>query len=104
HSQSWVLHSRGRGREHSTHCFLCFHCTQLLSSLTAPSASNRSGPEFRVCSARRPWGHTHPTIISTRHWQADEWKFQGLIIIIISFWMKWEWIRTHVRFLLQSLP
>ncbi|CAI9539424.1 unnamed protein product, partial [Staurois parvus] len=78
HSQSWVLHSRGRGREHSTHCFLCFHCTQLLSSLTAPSASNRSGPEFRVCSARRPWGHTHPTIISTRHWQADEWKFQGL--------------------------
>ncbi|CAI9584445.1 unnamed protein product [Staurois parvus] len=26
----------GGGREHSTHSFLCFHCAQLLSSLTAP--------------------------------------------------------------------
>ncbi|CAI9587684.1 unnamed protein product, partial [Staurois parvus] len=33
----------GGGREHSTHSFLCFHCTQLLSSLTAPSANDRSG-------------------------------------------------------------
>ncbi|CAI9531594.1 unnamed protein product, partial [Staurois parvus] len=69
----------GGGREYSTHSFLCFQCGQLLSSLTAPSASDRSGPEFRVCSARWPWGHTRPTIISTRHWQAGEWKFQGLI-------------------------
>ncbi|CAI9606684.1 unnamed protein product, partial [Staurois parvus] len=33
----------GGGREHSTHSFLCFHCDQLLSSLTAPSATDRSG-------------------------------------------------------------
>ncbi|CAI9555517.1 unnamed protein product [Staurois parvus] len=33
----------GGGREHSTHSFLCFHCAQLLSSLTVPSASDRSG-------------------------------------------------------------
>ncbi|CAI9545143.1 unnamed protein product [Staurois parvus] len=32
----------GGGREHSTHSFLCFHCAQLLSSLTAPSANDRS--------------------------------------------------------------
>ncbi|CAI9617106.1 unnamed protein product, partial [Staurois parvus] len=37
----------GGGREHSTHSFLCFHCAQLLSSLTAPSANDRSSPEFR---------------------------------------------------------
>ncbi|CAI9618955.1 unnamed protein product, partial [Staurois parvus] len=30
------------GREHSTHSFLCFHCAQLLNSLTAPSANDRS--------------------------------------------------------------
>ncbi|CAI9593385.1 unnamed protein product [Staurois parvus] len=50
----------GGGREHSTHSFLCFHFAQLLSSLTASSASDRSGPEFRACSARWPWGHTRP--------------------------------------------
>ncbi|CAI9532172.1 unnamed protein product [Staurois parvus] len=61
----------GGGREHSTHSFLCFHCAQLLSSLTAPSASDRSGPEFRACSARWPWGHTRPTTISTRHWRVE---------------------------------
>ncbi|CAI9566415.1 unnamed protein product, partial [Staurois parvus] len=33
----------GGGREHSTHSFLCSHFAQLLSSLTAPSASDRSG-------------------------------------------------------------
>ncbi|CAI9541529.1 unnamed protein product, partial [Staurois parvus] len=38
----------GGGREHSTHSFLCFNFAQLLSSLTAPSASDRSGPEFRA--------------------------------------------------------
>ncbi|CAI9538476.1 unnamed protein product, partial [Staurois parvus] len=36
----------GGGREHSTHSFLCFHCAQLLSSLTAPSVRDRSGLEF----------------------------------------------------------
>ncbi|CAI9591546.1 unnamed protein product, partial [Staurois parvus] len=36
----------GGGREHSTHSFLCFQFAQLLSSLTAPSASDRSSPEF----------------------------------------------------------
>ncbi|CAI9539536.1 unnamed protein product, partial [Staurois parvus] len=33
----------GGGREHSTHSFLCFHCAQLLSSLMALSANDRSG-------------------------------------------------------------
>ncbi|CAI9606512.1 unnamed protein product [Staurois parvus] len=33
----------GGGREHSTHSLLCFHCAQQLSSLTAPSANDRSG-------------------------------------------------------------
>ncbi|CAI9615211.1 unnamed protein product [Staurois parvus] len=33
----------GGGREHSTHSLLCFQCAQLLSSLTAPSANDRSG-------------------------------------------------------------
>ncbi|CAI9535272.1 unnamed protein product, partial [Staurois parvus] len=33
----------GGGREHSTHSLLCFHCVQLLSSLTARSANDRSG-------------------------------------------------------------
>ncbi|CAI9554459.1 unnamed protein product, partial [Staurois parvus] len=37
----------GGGREHSTHSFLCFHFAQLLSSLTAPSASDISSPEFQ---------------------------------------------------------
>ncbi|CAI9573552.1 unnamed protein product, partial [Staurois parvus] len=50
----------GGGREHSTHSFLCFQFAQLLSSLTAPSANDRSGPEFQACSARRPWGNTRP--------------------------------------------
>ncbi|CAI9563261.1 unnamed protein product [Staurois parvus] len=59
HLQSWVLQSRGRQRAQQ-HSFLCFHFAQLLSSLTAPSASGRSGPEFQACSARRPWGHTRP--------------------------------------------
>ncbi|CAI9536114.1 unnamed protein product, partial [Staurois parvus] len=33
----------GGGREHNTHSLLCFHSAQLLSSLTAPSAKDRSG-------------------------------------------------------------
>ncbi|CAI9577975.1 unnamed protein product [Staurois parvus] len=69
----------GGGREHSTHSFLCFHFAQLLSSLTAPSASDRSGPEFRACSARWPWGHTRPHHNFRSPIRAGEWKFQGLI-------------------------
>ncbi|CAI9544440.1 unnamed protein product, partial [Staurois parvus] len=46
----------GGGREHSIHSLLCFHCTQLLISLTAPSANDRS------CPAQQdgPGGHTCP--------------------------------------------
>ncbi|CAI9583009.1 unnamed protein product [Staurois parvus] len=58
----------GGGREHSTHSFLCFHCTQLLSSLMAPSANDRSGLSSQPAQQDGPGGHTHPTIISTRHW------------------------------------
>ncbi|CAI9572406.1 unnamed protein product [Staurois parvus] len=59
----------GGGREHSTHSFLCFHCAQLLSSLTAPSANDRSGLSAEPAQQDSPGGHTFaPTIISTRHW------------------------------------
>ncbi|CAI9589577.1 unnamed protein product, partial [Staurois parvus] len=68
----------GGDREHSTHSFLCFHFCQLLSSLMAPSASIRSGPEFRACSAGRPWGHTRPHHNFHSPMRAGEWKFQGL--------------------------
>ncbi|CAI9599921.1 unnamed protein product, partial [Staurois parvus] len=60
HSQSQVLHSRGAGREHSTHSFLCFHCAQLLSSLTAPSANDRSGLSSERAQQDGPGGHTRP--------------------------------------------
>ncbi|CAI9601097.1 unnamed protein product, partial [Staurois parvus] len=61
HSQIWVLHSRGGGRrEHSTHSLLCFHCTQLLSSLTAPSANDRSGLSSEPAQQDGPGGHTRP--------------------------------------------
>ncbi|CAI9557124.1 unnamed protein product [Staurois parvus] len=33
----------GGGREQGTHSLLCFHCAQLLSSLMALSANDRSG-------------------------------------------------------------
>ncbi|CAI9578533.1 unnamed protein product, partial [Staurois parvus] len=68
----------GGGREHSTYSFLCFHCAQLLSSLTAPSATDRSGLSSEPAQQDSPVGHTHPTIISTCHWRAGEWKFQAL--------------------------
>ncbi|CAI9572965.1 unnamed protein product, partial [Staurois parvus] len=50
----------GGGREHSTHSLLCFHCTQLLSSLTAPSANDRSGLSSEPAQQDGPGGHTHP--------------------------------------------
>ncbi|CAI9542864.1 unnamed protein product [Staurois parvus] len=68
----------GGGREHSTHSFLCFHCAQLLSSLTAPSANDRSGLSSETAQQDGPGGHACPTIISTRQWRAGEWKFQDL--------------------------
>ncbi|CAI9543045.1 unnamed protein product, partial [Staurois parvus] len=71
----------GGGREHSTHSsLLCFHCTQLLSSLTAPSANDSSGLSSKPAQQDNPGGHTRPTIISTCHWRAGEWKFQALTI------------------------
>ncbi|CAI9542862.1 unnamed protein product [Staurois parvus] len=50
----------GGGREHSTHSFLCFHCAQLLSSLTAPSANDRSGLSSEPAQQDGPGGHTRP--------------------------------------------
>ncbi|CAI9587726.1 unnamed protein product [Staurois parvus] len=48
------------GREHSTHSFLCFHCAQLLSSLTAPNANDRSGLRSEPAQQDGPGGHTCP--------------------------------------------
>ncbi|CAI9602112.1 unnamed protein product, partial [Staurois parvus] len=50
----------GGGREHSTHSFLYFHCAQLLSSLTAPSANDRSGLSSEPAQQDSPGGHTRP--------------------------------------------
>ncbi|CAI9564208.1 unnamed protein product, partial [Staurois parvus] len=50
----------GGGRERSTHSFLCFHCAQLLSNLTAPSANDRSGLSSEPAQQVRPVGHTRP--------------------------------------------
>ncbi|CAI9587139.1 unnamed protein product [Staurois parvus] len=50
----------GGGREHSTHSFLCFHCAQLLSSLMAPSANDRSGLSSETAQHDDPGGHTRP--------------------------------------------
>ncbi|CAI9557656.1 unnamed protein product, partial [Staurois parvus] len=50
----------GGGREHSTHSLLCFHCAQLLSSLTAPSANDRSGLSFEPAQQDGPGRHTGP--------------------------------------------
>ncbi|CAI9573629.1 unnamed protein product, partial [Staurois parvus] len=68
----------GGGREHSTHSLLYFHCAQLLSSLTAPSANDRSSLSSEPAQQDGP-GTLAPTIISTRHWRAGGWKFQGLV-------------------------
>ncbi|CAI9571545.1 unnamed protein product [Staurois parvus] len=50
----------GGGREHSTHSLLCFHFAQLLSSLTAPSANDRSGLSAEPAQQDGPGGHTRP--------------------------------------------
>ncbi|CAI9600462.1 unnamed protein product, partial [Staurois parvus] len=49
----------GGGREHST-LLACFHCAQLLSSLTAPSANDRSGLSSEPAQQDGPGGHTRP--------------------------------------------
>ncbi|CAI9612596.1 unnamed protein product, partial [Staurois parvus] len=64
-STSLIIHrarycTPGGGREHSTHSFFCFHCTQLLSSLTAPSVNDRSGLSSEPAQQDGPGGHTHP--------------------------------------------
>ncbi|CAI9552183.1 unnamed protein product, partial [Staurois parvus] len=50
----------GGGREHSTHSLLCFHCAQLLSSLTAPSDNDRSSLGSKPAQQDGPGGHTRP--------------------------------------------
>ncbi|CAI9537796.1 unnamed protein product, partial [Staurois parvus] len=50
----------GGGREHSTHSLLFFHCAQLLSSLTAPSANDRSSMSSKPAQQDSPGGHTRP--------------------------------------------
>ncbi|CAI9574094.1 unnamed protein product, partial [Staurois parvus] len=50
----------GGGREHSTHPLLCFHCAQLLSGLTAPSANDRSGLSSEPAQEDSPGGHACP--------------------------------------------
>ncbi|CAI9620106.1 unnamed protein product [Staurois parvus] len=75
--RSWYC-TLGGGREHSTHSLLCFHCAQLLSSLTAPSANDRSGLSSEPAHKRVLVDTLAPTIISTRHWRAGEWKFQAM--------------------------
>ncbi|CAI9605591.1 unnamed protein product [Staurois parvus] len=50
----------GGGREHSTHAFLCFHCAQLLSILTAHSANDRSSLSSKPAQQDSPGGHTRP--------------------------------------------
>ncbi|CAI9550531.1 unnamed protein product [Staurois parvus] len=52
--------TQGGGREHSTHFLLCFHCTQLLSSLMAPSVNDRSGLSSKPAQQDGPGGHTCP--------------------------------------------
>ncbi|CAI9571483.1 unnamed protein product [Staurois parvus] len=59
HSQIWVLHFRGRQRAQHT-LLVCFHCAQLLSSLTAPSANDRSGLSSEPAQQDGPGGHTRP--------------------------------------------
>ncbi|CAI9552975.1 unnamed protein product, partial [Staurois parvus] len=77
HSQSRVLHSRGRQR--TQHKLL-----PLLSLRSAIEQSDGSQCQRQCLSSKPaqqdgPGDTLTPTIISTRHWQAGEWKFQGLV-------------------------
>ncbi|CAI9559257.1 unnamed protein product, partial [Staurois parvus] len=64
----------GGGRKHSTHSFLCFHCTQLLSSLTAPSANERSGLSSEPTQQDGPGGHTRPHHNFHSPWASGNFK------------------------------
>ncbi|CAI9541770.1 unnamed protein product, partial [Staurois parvus] len=50
----------GGGREHITHSFHGIHCAQLLRSLTAPSANDRSSLGSEPAQQDGPGGHTRP--------------------------------------------
>ncbi|CAI9594405.1 unnamed protein product [Staurois parvus] len=50
----------GGGREHSTQSFLCFHCAQLFSSLTASSANDRSSLSSELAQQDGPGEHIRP--------------------------------------------
>ncbi|CAI9602378.1 unnamed protein product, partial [Staurois parvus] len=58
----------GGGREHSTHSLLCFDCAQLLSSLTAPSANDRSGLNSKMAlgDTLAPTKNFHSPLASRR--------------------------------------
>ncbi|CAI9551677.1 unnamed protein product, partial [Staurois parvus] len=56
----------GEGKEHCRHSLLCFHCAQLLSSPTAPSANDRSGLSSEPAHKMALGDTLAPTIISTR--------------------------------------
>ncbi|CAI9624886.1 unnamed protein product, partial [Staurois parvus] len=58
HSQIRVLHSRERQR--AQHTLLTLLSLQLLSSLKAPSANNRSGLSSEPAQQDSPGGHTRP--------------------------------------------
>ncbi|CAI9544140.1 unnamed protein product, partial [Staurois parvus] len=70
----------GGGREHSIQSLLCFHCAQLLSSLTAPSTNDRSGMSSEPAQQDGPGGDTHPhhKFHSPLASRDAEWKFQAL--------------------------
>ncbi|CAI9607395.1 unnamed protein product, partial [Staurois parvus] len=59
HSQVRALHSRRRQRAQHT-LLLCFHCAQLLSSLTAPSTNDRSDLSSEPAQQDGPGGHIRP--------------------------------------------
>ncbi|CAI9561419.1 unnamed protein product [Staurois parvus] len=48
------------GGQRAQHNTPCFHCAQLLSSLTAPSANDRSGLSSEPAQQNGPGGHTCP--------------------------------------------
>ncbi|CAI9563601.1 unnamed protein product, partial [Staurois parvus] len=60
HSQIRVLHSRRRQRAQYTILPLLSLCAQLLSSLMAPSANDRSGLSSEPAQQNGPGGHTCP--------------------------------------------
>ncbi|CAI9533286.1 unnamed protein product, partial [Staurois parvus] len=72
----------GRGREHSTHSFLCFHCAQLLSSLMASNVSDRAGLSSGPAQQDGPGGILAPTIISTRQCEQASANFKACTTVL----------------------